>query len=233
MPYIIAVCDDNTADAQRIAACVNAWGAAADCGVQVRCYPSAEAYLFDCEENGSADILLLDVEMKGMTGIELAKRLRAKDCRAGIIFITSHFEFSGEGYEVDALHYLVKPVAEQKLFAVLDKAAEKLCVQPASVIVSCEGETYRLYQKDILYAESFLHYIAIHTKTAVYKVKESISAFEERLGEGFFRIHRSYVVSLDAVVRITRAEAELSDGTKLPVSRTRCDALNRAFIAYR
>lgn len=233
MPYTAAVCDDNAADAQRIAACVNAWSAAAGCAVQVSCYPSAEAFLFACEETGPADILLLDVEMKGMTGIGLAKQLRAKGCRAEIIFITSHFEFSGEGYEVDALHYLVKPVAEQKLCAVLDKAAEKLRVQPASVVISCEGETVRLYQTDILYAESFLHYIAIHTKTAVYKVKESISAFEERLGEGFFRIHRSYIVSLDAVTRITRTGVELCDNTKLPVSRTRYDALNRAFIAHR
>ena len=233
MPYTIAICDDDANDRQRIVEQVKAWSAAAGCAVQLACYPSAEAFLFAYEDNGAVDILLADVEMTGMTGMELAKHIRQENTRMEIVFITSHVEFAGEGYDVDALHYLVKPVTAQRLGAVLDKAVAKRSIQPPSVIVSCDGGTVRLYQTDILYAEAFLHYIAIHTKGAVYKVKENISAFEERLGEGFFRIHRSYVVSLAQVMKITHTEVEMSDGTKLPVARTRCDALNDAFIRHR
>lgn len=69
------------------------------------------------------DILLLDVEMSGMSGLELARRLRADGDHAQLAFITSHFEFVGEGYEVEALNYLMKPVTREKLFAVLSRAA--------------------------------------------------------------------------------------------------------------
>ena len=232
MPYSIAICDDNTADSGRIAEYVSNWCAASGQTASVRMFPSAEAFLFAYEEDRSFEILLLDVEMAGMSGLELAKRLRAEDNRAEIIFITSHVEFTGEGYEVDALHYLVKPVTPQKLCAVLDKAAAKLRVQPHSVVVSSESGMLRLSEPDILYAEAFLHYIDIHTKDAVHKVKESISAFEKLLSGDFFRIHRSYLVSLKAVVRFTRTEVELYTGEKLPLSRAKYDELSRAFIAH-
>lgn len=232
MPYSIAICDDNAADAGRIAEYVKRWSAAAGRTVSVREFPSAEAFLFAYEEDRSFEILLLDVEMTGMSGLEQAKRLRAENNRAEIVFITSHVEFSGEGYEVDALHYLVKPVTPQKLGAVLDKAAAKLQVQPHSVVVNSESGMLRLSEPDILYAEAFLHYIDIHTKDAVHRVKENISAFEKLLSEDFFRIHRSYLVSLKAVVRFTRTEVELYTGEKLPLSRAKYDELSRAFIAH-
>ena len=96
MPYSIAICDDNTADSGRIAEYVSNWCAASGQTAAVRVFPSAEAFLFAYEEDRSFEILLLDVEMAGMSGLELAKRLRAEDNRAEIIFITSHVEFTGE-----------------------------------------------------------------------------------------------------------------------------------------
>ena len=122
---------------------------------EVRTFASAEAFLFEYEEDKAYDILLLDVEMNNMSGIELAKRIRKDNSRAEIIFITSYFEFIGEGYEVDALHYLIKPVSAEKLMQVLDKAAKKLTANPPSVVISCEGETVKLYEADILWRNYF------------------------------------------------------------------------------
>ena len=144
--------------------------------------------------------------------------------------ITSHFEFVGEGYEVDALHYLIKPVAKEKLCEVLFKAAEKLAEEPPYVVISCEGETVKLYESDILYVESFLHDIVIHTKSRDYKIKENISAFEQKLSEDFFRVHRSYLVNLKAVTRIGRGAVTLCGKTEVPVARGKYDEINRAFI---
>ena len=147
------------------------------------------------------------------------------------MFITSHFEFVGEGYEVDALHYLVKPVSREKLSEVLSRAAEKLAVEPPFVVISCQGGTVKLYESDILYVESFLHDIVIHTKTGEYRIKENISAFAQRLSEDFFRVHRSYLVNLKAVIRIGRTSVALEDGAEVPVARGKYDNINRAFIA--
>ena len=106
----IAVIDDQPADRETIAALVSRWAKERPETVVSVPFPSAEAFLFAYAEDRDFDILLLDIEMSGEDGISLAKRLRQEGCAAEIVFVTSHFELAGEGYEVDALHYLVKPV---------------------------------------------------------------------------------------------------------------------------
>lgn len=231
MKYRIAICDDEQNQIEYITSIVTSWSNHKGHSCEIRTFASAEAFLFEYEEDKAYDILLLDVEMKNMNGIELAKRIRKDNNRAEIIFITSHFEFVGEGYEVDALHYLIKPISVEKLTQVLTKAAEKLSVEPPSVVISCEGETVKLYESDILYVESFLHYIVIHTKDNEYKIKENISVFENNVSDVFYRIHRSYLVSLKYITRISRTSVNIGN-TELPLSRGKYDNINRAFIEH-
>ena len=143
MNYKIAICDDEREQLTKLEALVTNWASKMGCGYSIRSFTSAEEFLFEYEEDKAYDILLLDVEMNNISGIELAKRIRKDDNRAEIIFITSHFEFVGEGYEVDALHYLIKPVACEKLCQVLSKATEKLAVEPPWVVISFEGSDHQ------------------------------------------------------------------------------------------
>lgn len=231
MNYKIAVCDDEQDQTEYILSILAAWGRQYGCTCDVSVFDSAESFLFDYEDHKTWDILLLDVEMKNMTGIELARRIRKDDNRTEIIFTTAHFEFAGEGYEVDALHYLVKPVSDAKLMQVLDKAAQRLSVEPLSVVINCSGETLRLYESDILYVESFLHYILIHTKDNEYRIKENLSAFAQKLSDDFYRVHRSYLVSLKHITRISRTSVSVGR-TELPLSRGKYDDIHRAFIEH-
>lgn len=231
MKYRIAICDDEQNQIEYITSIVASWSAHEGHSCEIRTFASAEAFLFEYEEDKAYDILLLDVEMKNMNGIELAKRIRKDNNRAEIIFITSHFEFVGEGYEVDALHYLIKPISLEKLTQVLTKATEKLSVEPLSVVISSDGETVKLYESDIRYVESFLHYIVIHTKDKEYKIKENISVFENKVSDVFYRIHRSYLVSLKYITRISRTSVNIGN-TELPLSRGKYDNINRAFIEH-
>ncbi|MBD5103886.1 MAG: response regulator transcription factor [Ruminococcaceae bacterium] len=231
MKYKIAICDDEQNQIEYISSVVSKWSSQNGCACDINVFNSAEAFLFEYEDNKAYDILLLDVEMKSITGIELAKRIRKDNNRSEIIFITSHFEFVGEGYEVDALHYLLKPIDDNKLIQVLNKAADKLSVEPTFVVISCEDGTIKLYESDILYVEAFLHYIVIHTKDKEYRIKESISAFEEKLSGDFYRIHRSYVVSLKHITRISRTSVNIGN-LELPLSRGKYDDVNRAFIEH-
>lgn len=234
MKLKIAICDDEQSQIEYIESVLKDWSKKEGYGYTLSTFDSAESFLFAYEDAKDYDILLLDVEMKEISGIDLAKRIRRDNNRAEIIFITSHFEFYGEGYEVDALHYLIKPIAAEKLQAVLSKAAEKLAIEPPSVVITCEGETVKLYESDIYYVESFLHYISIHVHTPggekEYRVKESISAFEGKLSEDFYRVHRSFLVSLKHIVRISRTAVTLENGAELPLARGKYDALNEAFI---
>ena len=231
MKYRIAICDDEQNQIEYITSIVASWSAHEGHGCEIRTFASGEGFMFEYEEDRAYDILLLDVEMKNINGIELAKRIRKDNNRAEIIFITSHFEFVGEGYEVDALHYLIKPISAEKLTQVLTKAAEKISVEPPSVVISCEGETVKLYEADIRYVESFLHYIVIHTKDKEYKIKENISVFENRVSDDFYRVHRSYLVSLKYITRISRTSVNIGN-TELPLSRGKYDDINRAFIEH-
>ena len=231
MKLKIAICDDEQNQIEYITSLVSSWSAGEGHSCEIRTFTSAEEFLFQYEDNKTYDIHLLDVEMKNITGIELATRIRKDNNRAEIVFITSHFEFIGEGYEVDALHYLIKPITADKLAQVLTKAAAKLSIEPPSVVISCEGETVKQYETDILYVESFLHYIVIHTKEKEYKIKESISAFEDKLSDDFYRIHRSYLVSLKHITRISRTSVNIGS-TELPLSRGKYDDINRAFIEH-
>lgn len=231
MKYKIAICDDDRNQIEYITSIVTSWSTREGHNCEIRTFPSAEAFLFEYEEEKAYNILLLDVEMKNMNGIELAKRIRKDNNRAEIIFITSHFEFVGEGYEVDALHYLIKPVSTEKLTQVLTKAGEKLAIESPWVVIACEGETVKLYETDIFYVESFLHYIVIHTKDKEYKIKENISVFENKVSDDFYRIHRSYLVSLKHITRISRTSVNIGN-TELPLSRGKYDDINRAFIEH-
>ena len=123
MDYHIAVCDDCAADADFAADCAAQWAQRLGYTAEILRFPSAEAFLFQYAEDKRCDILLLDVEMPGLNGVELAKRIRQKNKALQIVFITGYTDYIAEGYDVSALHYLVKPVSREKLFTVLDRAA--------------------------------------------------------------------------------------------------------------
>ena len=206
MKYKIAICDDEQNQIEYISSIVSMWEKQLGCVCDISTFHSAEAFLFDYWEDRTYDILLLDVEMKNMNGIELAKRIRKNNNRS-------------------------KPISADKLLQVLTKAAEKLSSEPSSVVIVCDGETVKLYESEILYAESFLHYIVIHTKDTEYKIKESISAFEKKLSDDFYRIHRSYLVSLKHITRISRTSIHIGS-IELPLSRGKYDDINRTFIEH-
>ncbi len=229
--YTIAICDDINKDTQYLASVVQSWAQEQKVSVNIEMFPSAESFLFHYEEKKDYDILLLDVEMKNISGIELAKQIRSRNHRVEIIFTTSHFELSGEGYEVDALHYLIKPIAETKLMEVLSKAARKLSVEPPSLVIVCNGETVKILEPDILYIESFRHYVVVHTQSTEYKLKENLSALKGKLSSDFYQTHRSYLVSLKHIRKISRTAVWLDCGAEIPLARGKYDDVNRAFIA--
>ncbi len=114
MPINVSLCDDNDSERTYIKSLVVGWAESTGRDIVLSEYPCAEAFLFsDC---GSTQILLLDIEMPGMNGVELAKKLRKENRLLQIVFITGYSEYISEGYDVAALHYLLKPVSTEKLY---------------------------------------------------------------------------------------------------------------------
>ena len=229
--YRFAVCDDSSADRAYVTALIEAWGCSRDILLQIEDYPSAEAFLFAYEGNETVDVLFLDIEMGDMSGVELAKRLRQMGAGLQIVFLTGYMEYIAEGYDVEALHYLIKPVAQEKLGAVLDRAVERLKTRENVLLLSLPDGVVRLPLYEIRYLEGMKNYVTLHA-VEEYSVKRSLSELTKELDESFYRIHRSYIVNLRFVKRITRTEVTLKDGAALPLSRKLYDGLNQALIKY-
>ena len=133
--YKIAICDDSQADVEYIAKLVKEW--AKDKIVVIKTYPSAEAFMFNYAEEKDFDILLLDIEMGKMDGVTMAKAIRQDNESVQIVFITGYSEYIADGYDVAALHYLIKPVKTEQLLSVLDRAAERLKKNEKDVNLTC------------------------------------------------------------------------------------------------
>lgn len=232
MQYKIAICDDSDADRQYVLNMVRTWAAAAGHLVHTDAFASAESFLFHYAQESDYDILLLDIEMGAMDGVTMAKQLRKSNDTVQIIFITGYSDYISEGYEVAALHYLMKPVKEEKLWAVLDRAAGKIAKNEKVLHFSLGGEMVRIPVYRIRYADVFGNYVTIHGQSDV-TVKMTLGELEKQLDDRFYRVGRSVLVNLTQISRVTKREIRLSDGTALPLPRGAYDGVNRAIINMR
>ena len=232
MKYKVAICDDSDADRRYIMDMVRSWASAAGHEVQIDGFPSAESFLFRYAGESDYDILLLDIEMGAMDGVTMAKELRKSNDTVQIIFITGYSDYISEGYEVAALHYLMKPVKEEKLCLVLDRAAEKLAKNERVLNFEVSGEMVRVPIYQIRYADVIGNYVTVHARTDV-TVKMTLGELEKQLDERFYRVGRSALVNLTQISRVTRAEIRLNDGTAIPLPRGAYEGVNRAIINMR
>ena len=232
MKYKIAICDDSAADRVYVTDMVNHWSAAEGHAVQINAFDSAESFLFHYADESDYDILLLDIEIAAMDGVTMAKHLRKDNEAVQIIFITGYTDYIAEGYEVAALHYLVKPVKEEKLFFVLDRAAEKLRKNEKVLHFEISGEMVRVPVYQIRYAEVMANYVTIHAAEDI-TVKMTLCDLEKELDERFYRAGRSIIVNLTQISRVTKAEIKLSDGTVIPLPCGAYEGVNRAIINTR
>lgn len=230
MIYKIAICDDNAADIQYLSTFVQKWAEQKQCQIQTDTFPSAEAFLFHYAEQKDYDILLLDIEMKKMDGVSMAKAVRRENDSVQIVFVTGYSDYIAEGYEVSALHYLMKPVHKEKLFEVLDRAVDKLKRNERVLMLELSGEMVRVPFYEIRYLDVHQNYVTVHAKQD-YTVKKTLGEFEKELDERFFRTGRSAILNLTCIQRVTKTDVYLADGSVVPLPRGQYELLNRAIIA--
>jgi len=230
MSYKIAVCDDEAADITYAENLIKKWAKEREKEILIDRFFSAEAFLFEYENKKDYDILLLDIEMKEMDGVTMAKRIRQENESVQIVFITGYSDYISEGYEVAALHYLMKPVKEEKIFSVLDRAAQRIKHNERMLYLDVSGEMVRIPLYEIRYLEVIRNYVTVHAKQD-YTVKKTLSEVEKELDERFFKAGRSYLINLKLVRRVTKTEVYLADETVIPLPRGQYEAINKAIIA--
>lgn len=171
--------------------------------------------------NEQPDLLLLDVEMPGLTGIELLQSLTPRPLA---ILITGKENYAAKAYELDVEDYLVKPVIEYDRFLkAINKAAENFIpknkVIGDSIYVKDGSILVGIKVKDILYFEAFGDYVKIGTLQRVYVIHSTLSKIESRLPDDFFKVHRTFIVRLSEIANIDQNSLQIGEKI-IPVSQS-------------
>ncbi len=227
----IAICDDEEVQQQLLRNYLEEWAALNEIVMKIKLFHSGEHFLFLWEDDRDYDLLIFDIEMKQLNGMALAMKIRAQDNTIPILFVTGYDDYISQGYEVAALHYLMKPLHKEKFFQVLDKL-KKSGKQDDKLLFQTEKGLIALPLSKIWYVEARAHQCILYTEREEYILSNSISNMAEYLGScrDFIRCHRSYLVNLRHISVIVKSELTLDDGRKLPVSRSAEKEVNQAFI---
>lgn len=237
----IAYCDDEKTQSIFLKELTYKWEKKVNSHCDITVYASAEEMLFENEESFSFDFIILDIELDKMNGIDLARRIRRVDKGVMIAFLSNSREHVFEGYEVGAVRYLLKPLTEKQIFPLLDMVQKTMKEENQYIIIGVSGEKIKLAAEDIYYVEALGHYIVIHTGSKTYEVKMNINEMagklninemSDKMKTRFIVTHRSYLVNLSYIERITRTDCVLSGGHIIPISRNSYNAVNKAFIEF-
>ena len=227
----IAICDDEKYISDNIKAFASDFFRKKNREIHLRTFSSSEELL---TYDGQIDILFLDIQMKGMDGIETAKRLRAGKFRGFLIFITVLREMVFQSFEVQAYDYLVKPVDEkqfgktmERLFASMQNASED------SLLVQ-KGYEGRIIPKDeIVFCEIIDRKIYLNLASGeVVDYYERIENLETKLNDRFYRCHRSYLINLKHLKGYKNGTACMDNGKEIPVSRLRSREFSGVVLQY-
>ncbi len=171
------------------------------------------------KHRGEIDLLFLDVELSGISGMEAARLIRRQDSALMLVFVTGYSDFVFDGYAVQAMDYLIKPVKKEKLATVLSRAQELLAgQQPQSFTVQNADGLYRIAKKDILYFYSDKRLVKLMTEEREYAFYGKLGEIEAQIGSGFIRIHQRYLVRAGAVSRVENNSVTVGKAC-LPISR--------------
>ena len=169
-----------------------------------------------------ADLLLLDIGLPGRDGVQLAAALRSLPHAPSVVFVTAHAGHALHAFELDAVDYLTKPVSRERLRAALQRVAQRRRVAEAPpaagagvaavLVVHDRGRVLRLPLADVLYMKAELKYVTLRTAAHSYVLDDPLSDLEQRLGDGFLRVHRNALVARSAVRALQRRRADAAGG---------------------
>lgn len=228
----IAICDDEPMDRQQAADLTNDIMTAEGLACDLSSYESATALLTAIQSGAQFHILLLDVMMEGLDGMELAAALRKLGDSTAIIFMSTNREMALRGYEVSAARYLAKPLREEQLREALLYCYKTFCEKKEILLPTTKGQR-RIPLSDILYVEAMERVTKLALTDRLEEVTLKFSDLSALLPERqFISCHRSYLVNLEHIAYVRSRDLELTTGEVLPVSRYRVDDLQKQFVAY-
>lgn len=225
----IAICEDENDQQELLEGYINQAFKSLSLQYKLDIFSSGEELL----ENYSKDfdIVLLDIQLGEINGMDTARKIRLLDNKVEIIFITSLIEYALEGYEVRAYRYLLKPIKYENLKDNIINCIKEVEIKNKYIIVKGHGNQIKLDINEITYIEVQKENITIHTLIKTYKTKGTMSNFEKDIDcSRFFRCHKSFLVNLAHVKSIKQYVAILETSEEVPVSRYRFKETKEKFF---
>ncbi len=225
----VAICDDERESCNGLSLLIKRQEP--DC--EVVCFHTCRQFL---EAAQHFDILLLDIQMEEMGGIEVARALRGRGERTVLIFVTALKEYAPEAFEVSAFHYLLKPVVPEKFCRVFESAClqvRKLESQSAGqLFFQTKARSFTVPRDEVLYVESRRRKVEIHTRKENVTVYATMKHMEEQLGEGFYRCHRGYLVNMAYVTGYGAGFVRLQNGEAVYLAREKYSEFAKVYSEY-
>ena len=227
----IAICDDEKYMSDHIKTLVSDFFRKRNRKIRLRTFLSGEELL---AYDGQIDICFLDIQMKGMDGMETARRLRADQFQGFLIFITILKEMVFQSFEVQAYDYLVKPVEENQFERTMERLYTSMQNAGEDSILVQKGYEGRIVQKDeIIFCEIIDRKIYLNLESGeILDYYEQIENLETKLGIHFFRCHRSYLINLKHLKGYRNGTAYMDNGKEVPVSRLRSKEFSGVVLQY-
>ena len=241
----VAICDDEQFYREKIQTLLIQYFNQKNLEYTIHPYRSGEEFLSQCENSVKYDIVFMDISMKELDGIQTASQIRAFHSDTQLVFVTAFIDYALEGYKVNAVRYIMKDTMDTAITECMDTILQKMRLSQVTFSFM-DGEA-TLYTDNILYVESqkhksFFHYMqsgAANSSTdrsgiVTYQIYEKLDLIEQRLsGYGFLRIHKSYLVNMKHIRRLSNYTAFLDTGEELPVPRLRYQSVKELFVAYK
>lgn len=226
----LAIVEDEVVHGRLLEQYIEDWGKQQDIQVSVKTYISAENFLFEWEDV-PCDAVFADIQMPGMDGMEMVRKLREKDRKVPVIFTTGIADHMQEGYDVEALNYLLKPLSQEKVFACMDKVLRRHEAAQFLVVETLDG-VRKLPVEAVNYCEAAGHNseLGLTGGEKLFSLSSLSELEKELVDKGFVKCHRSYLCNISNLNRITSDTLVFDDGTGIPVSRRLYQMVNRAFI---
>ncbi|MFD2567627.1 LytR/AlgR family response regulator transcription factor [Pseudotenacibaculum haliotis] len=175
-------------------------------------------------QKNAVDLLFLDIQMPVVTGIDFIKNTKIQP---KVILTTAYREYALEGYELDILDYLLKPISFVRFYKAINKYKSLTTTTPLPssgteetvdhLFVNANKRMIRIQFSEVLYIDSIKDYVRIHTDNETIVTKDKISVFLEKLPSYFVRVHRSYIINTQKMMSFTSKDVTLSNGMEIPI----------------
>lgn len=235
----VAICDDESYYQEAIINAVHEWKKENGLSEEIfyKCFSSSEDLLEQWEKGIDFDIFFLDIRIPNeMDGIRLAQRIRSMNTSVSIVFVTNYVSYVFEGYAVNALRFLMKPIQQEDIFKCLDIARrQKTIIRNDRIIINAKREKLVFRAGEVIYIEAKSHYLKFYLTYTDERpeIRAKLDDFFHNLPQNLFvKSHKSYAVNLMHIRKFTKKVIVMSNGDELPVSQSQSNALSNSFHEY-